>query len=308
MMYFGDTPWHKLGVQLDHPATAAEAIKYAGLDFKVVKKSLKAVINGRQYADVPNMYATVRTDTNVVLGVVGSRYQPVQNKDCFEFFDPLVAREEAIYHTAGVLGQGEKIWLLAKLPDTIRIAKTGDLIDKYVILYNSHDGSSQIRIKLTPIRVVCNNTLSIALSGADREIRIKHTSAASEKLQEAHKLLGLTHQLYHDLDLIFNAMALQKVTSKQLLKYVTTLVPDNPHAEHKTRTQNIREHIIQLHDTVADAKIHRGTMFGFYNAVTELVDHYHHQNDANKQLKSLWFGSGERLKQRAFQLAQSSLK
>jgi len=308
MVYTGDVPWHQLGRRLDRPATAAEAMEAARLDYKVIKRPMKAIIHGRQHADVPNAFATVRTDTNIVLGVVGSRYEPVQNKDCFSFFDPLIERDEAVYHTAGVLGQGEKIWLLAKLPDYIRVGKKSDPVEKFVLLYNSHDGSSKIRVKLTPIRVVCNNTLTAALSGSDQEVQIKHTAAAPEKLKEAHKVFELTNQLYRELDYIFNRMALRKVTSQQLLDYVKTLVPDNAESESKARTENIRNHILYLHDETKEAAMHRGTLFGALNAVTEFVDHHTNSNNPSKQLKSMWFGgSGEQLKLRAYKLAESIL-
>jgi phage/plasmid-like protein (TIGR03299 family) len=307
MFFTGDVPWHQLGRRLQKPATAAEAMEAARLDYRVVKKPLKAIIHARHFTDVPNAFATVRTDTNVVLGVVGSRYQPVQNMDAFNFFDPLVDRDEAIYHTAGVLGRGEKIWLLAKLPDYIRVGPKGDPIEKFVLLYNSHDGSSHIRVKMTPIRVVCNNTLTAALSGADDEVRIKHTASATDKLREAHKVLDLTHQLYKELDFIFNRMALRKVTPTQLVEYCKTLVPDNAEAESNTRTENMRREIIRLHDDTKDAVIHRGTLFGIYNATTEYVDHAV-SSDASKHLRSIWFGgSGEILKRRAYQLAESML-
>jgi phage/plasmid-like protein (TIGR03299 family) len=283
-------------------------MKEARLDYTVVKKPLKAIISGRHYADVPNAFATVRTDTNVVLGVVGSRYEPVQNRDAFNFFDPLVDRDEAIYHTAGVLNRGEKIWLLAKLPDYIRVGKKGDPIEKYILLYNSHDGSSHIRVKLTPVRVVCNNTLTTALQGSDAEVRIKHTASATEKLQEAHQLLGLTNQLYTQLDYIFNRMALRKISNQQLVDYVKTLVPDNPEAESNTRTENIRNHIMFLHDDIPEAKAHKGTLFGAVNAISEYTDHDSNQKDPSKQLRSIWFnGAGEQLKLRAFKLAESML-
>jgi phage/plasmid-like protein (TIGR03299 family) len=308
MFYTGDVPWHQLGRRLDRPATAEEAMNEAKLDYTVIKRPMKAIIHGRHYADVPMAFATIRTDTNVVLGVVGSRYEPVQNIDCFSFFDPLIEHDEAVYHTAGVLGKGEKIWLLAKLPDYIRIGKKGDPIEKFVLLYNSHDGSSKIRVKLTPIRVVCNNTLTAALSGSDQEVQIKHTAAAVEKLQEAHKVLELTNQLYRELDYIFNRMAIRKVSSQQLVDYIKTLVPDNEQAESKTRTENTRNHILSLHDDTKEAAMHKGTLFGAFNAVTELVDHYSNQNNASKQLKSMWFGgSGEQLKVRAYKLAESML-
>ncbi len=307
MFFTGDVPWHQLGRRLSKPATAAEAMEAARLDYKVVKRPLKAIIHARHFADVPNAFATVRTDTNVVLGVVGSRYQPVQNKDAFNFFDPLVDRDEAIYHTAGVLGRGEKIWLLAKLPDYIKVGPKNDPVEKYVLLYNSHDGSSHIKVKMTPIRVVCNNTLTAALSGADAEVRIKHTASATDKLREAHKVLELTNQLYKELDYIFNRMALRKVTPTQLVEYCKTLVPDNAEAESNTRTENIRNQIIRLHDDTPSAAMHRGTLFGAYNSITELVDHAQ-TTDSSKHLRSIWFGgSGEQLKRRAYQLAESML-
>ena len=308
MFFTGDPAWHHLGRHLNKPATAAEAMEAARLDYTVVKRPMKAIINGHKYSDVPNAFATVRTDTYQVLGVVGARYEPVQNRDAFNFFDPLVDRDEAIYHTAGVLGRGEKIWLLAKLPDYIKVGPKKDPVEKFVLLYNSHDGSSHIRVKITPIRVVCNNTLTAALSGTESEVRIKHTQSAQDKLQEAHQILGLTNQLYAQLDFIFNRMALKKVTGSQLVEYVKTLIPDNQLAENNTRTENMRNHIISLHDTVEDAKQHRGTLFGAINSVSEYVDHYSSQKDASKQLRSIWFGgSGEQLKKRAYQLAESML-
>ena len=122
-------------------------------------------------------------------------------------------------------------------------------------------------------------------------------------------MLELTNQLYLELEYIFNRMALRKVTGQQLVEYCKTLVPDNPEAETKTRTENSRNHILYLHDDTKEAAMHRGTLFGAFNAVTELVDHYSGSNgNPNKQLKSMWFGgSGEQLKLRAYKLAESML-
>ena len=306
MMYVGDAPWHNLGQQLDHPATAEEAIEAANLDYTVVKKPLQAVIHGKRRIDVPDYFATVRTDTQEALGVVGSRYSPVQNRDAFGFFDTLVGSDEAIYETAGVLNRGERIWILARLPGYIRLLGK-DVVQKYLLLYNSHDGSSMIRAKLTPTRVVCNNTLSVALAGMEQEVRIKHTPSAMEKLEEAHKLLGLSNSVYDLLESIFKRMSLTKVTDKQLLRYVETLIPDNPESESKARTENIRQTILNLHQAVEDAKVIRGTAFGAYNAVTEYSDHMTAVKDPNRRLNSIWFGGSEKLKVKAFQLAQDLL-
>ncbi len=303
MFYVGEVPWHQLGTRLDNPATSQEAIEAAGLDFDVELKPIHTYVDFEEKL-IPNKYATMRSDTNDVLGVVGARYQPIQNREAFTFFDALVGEDEAIYHTAGVLGKGERIWILAKLPDHIKIGKK-DIVDKYLLLTNSHDGSSVVRAKLTPIRVVCNNTLSVALSQkSEQEISIRHTASAVDKLEEAHKLLGLTNSLYEQLDGIFNTMALRKISDKQLMDYVKTLVPENPEAKHQTRNENIRNSILDLHETGLGADLSRGTVWGAYNAVAEYADHVQGSKNPYKHLKSIWFGGGERLKLQAFKLAQ----
>lgn len=302
MFYVNEVPWHGLGTRLDNPATSEEAIREAGLDFDVELKPVHTYVDFDEKL-IPKTYATMRSDTQDVLGVVGSRYQPIQNREAFSFFDSLVGEDEAIYHTAGVLGKGERLWLLAKLPDYIKIGKK-DIVDKYLLLTNSHDGSSVVRAKLTPIRVVCNNTLSVALTGTEQEVRIRHTASAVDKLEEAHKLLGLTNSLYDQLDSIFNTMALRKISEKQLMDYVKTLVPENPEAKHQTRNENIRNSILDLHETGLGADLSRGTLWGAYNAVAEYADHVQGSKNPDKHLKSIWFGGGERLKLQAFKLAQ----
>jgi len=306
LMYVESAPWHGLGQKLSHPATAEEAIQAAGLDYTVVKRPLQAIINGREKKLVPGHFATIRTDSKEILGVVGSRYSPIQNREAFTFFDSLVGGDEAIYETAGALNRGEKVWILARLPGYIKL-NGKDVIQKFLLLYNSHDGSSLIRAKLTPIRVVCNNTLSMALAGADQEVRIKHTPNALEKLEEAHKLLGLSNSVYDLLETIFKRMALKKVTDKQLIEYVEALIPDNPESESNARTENIRETILRLHESVDDAKAIRGTAFGALNAISEYTDHMATTKDPDKRLNSVWFGSGEKLKVKAFELAQDML-
>ena len=307
MFYVSEAPWHNLGTKLDKPATAAQAIKAAQLDYMVAKKPLRAVIRGRQQADVPDHFATVRMDTDTVLGVVGSRYQIIQNKDAFQFFDALVGEGEAMYETAGVLGNGERIWILARLPGYIKV-RGQDIVNKYLLLTNSHDGSSLVRARLTPIRVVCSNTLSIALQGSEEEVRIRHTPSAVENLRQAHELLGLTNQLYDQLAGIFQKMSLKKISDKQLMDYVQTLVPDNEDAQFKTRSENIRNKILELHEAGVNSHLSRGTVWGMYNAVTEYSDHLVHANAPMKRLNSVWFGNGSRFKEKAFELAKEYLK
>lgn len=317
MMYYGEKPWHGLGTELQKPATAEEAMKEAQLDFFVEKQEmfLAERINGKQIK-VPNRFATIRLDTKQVLGVVGSRYEPVQNSQAFSFFDSLVGEGEAIYHTAGVLGNGERIWLLAKMPDYIKIKRVNgkeDVVEKFVLLTNSHDGSSPTIAKLTPIRVVCNNTLSAALRGTEQEVRIRHTATAEEKLREAHKILGLTNQLYDQLGTIFNSFSGKKVTESQAKKFFEEIMPDNKEAKHVTRSENRRTKLLELYETGMGSEFSKGTVWGLYNAITEYVDHEKYSNKQMKdgefnKLEKIWFNGGELIKHQAFDMSLQLVK
>jgi len=297
----GPSPWLDLGTELVNPATAKEAIVTAGLDYTVVKKPLKEFEELTRPANVPGRWATVRTDTGEVLGIVDDSYEPVQNRDAFTFFDTLVGSDEAIYETAGALGHGERVWILAKLPGYIKVNRK-DIVGKYLLLSNSHDGSSLVRVKLTPIRVVCNNTLTAALQGAG-EVQIRHTGHAAEDMEQALSLLGLTNSLYEQVGAIFNRMALTKITDKRLQDYVKALVPDRGDGEDDEENRKIRNAFLQLHESGQGADLSRGTLWGAFNCVTEYADHRMEGNSSSR-LESIWFGRGEQLKMKAFQLAE----
>ena len=298
----GPSPWNDLGTELTDPATARETIDSAGLNFTVVKMSLRQVKKRNHPAGFsPDHWATVRTDTGDVLGIVGDNYKPIQNRDAFKFFDSLVSSNEATYETAGALGRGERIWILARLPGFIKV-HGNDIVGKYLLLSNSHDGSSLVRARLTPIRVVCNNTLTAALQGAG-EIQIRHTSRAAENMKQAQVLLGLSNALYEQLDAIFNRMALTKISDTQLLDYVKALVPDNDEAEDNVKPQSIRNTFLELYDSGQGAHLARGTLWGAFNCVTEYTDHVM-GDDPTTRLESIWFGRGEQLKRQAFGLAE----
>ena len=165
MVYMPKPAWQEVGVKLPKLMTSSEAMEHAGLDYKVEKRPLYTLGERNRLIPVEHSFATVRTDTSLPLGIVGDRYTVLQNTSAFEFFDTLVGKGEAIYETAGVLGRGERIWLLAKLPGYIKIRK--DIINKYLLLTNTHDGSSTVIACMTPIRVVCQNTLNVALREFD---------------------------------------------------------------------------------------------------------------------------------------------
>jgi phage/plasmid-like protein (TIGR03299 family) len=293
-------PWHVLGIELNHPKTAREAIEMAGLNYTVMKKPLKLKKGLKQES-----YATVRTDNGEVLGHVKMSYEPIQNIDAFTFFDTLVAEGEATYETAGFFGKGEFIWILAKFPDYIKV-HGNDIVNKYILLTNSHDGRSQVRIKLTPIRVVCNNTLTSALRGAG-DIPIIHTPYAAKDLEWATTTRRLSKYLYEQLDVKFNSMAARKITQAQLREYMQALFPDNKEAENTARIEKIRNSVLALHESGLGAHLARGTWWGAFNSVAEYTDHMMSGEDSATRLDSIWFGRGEQLKLKAFNLAQKMM-
>jgi len=223
MMYVGEVPWHGLGMKMGAPATARETIAAAGLDYDVQMTNL-ATIDG---TPVPQKRAVIRTDTNDVLGVVGGNYVPVQNRECFSFLDAVVADGRLRYHTAGALRKGERIWLLAKLPGQIRVRFSEDISEKYLLLSNSHDGSSTLRVHYTSIRVVCANTLHIAdQAGRGEGIAIRHQGNLAAKVRDAQNVLGLARVCFDDLEGQMDVMARHYPNYSQVSAYFKSLVPD----------------------------------------------------------------------------------
>lgn len=306
MAYFGDTSWHGLGQKLDNPATAAEAIQAAGLDFNVDLKSLKT----NDDLPVPQRKGVVRSDTNEVLGVVGNSYVPIQNAEAFQFLDTVVAGGELRYHTAGALGRGERIWMLAILPGHIRVNNTDDITEKFLLLSNSHDASSALRVYFTPIRVVCANTLGAAeRKSRGQGVSIVHKGDLGAKVRESQKILGLAGRFYDDVQIGVNRLANYQPSRQQLDQYFQELYPD-PLEGNKTRAANVRQELFRLFEEGKGQDIPgiKHTAFAAFNAVTEYVDHMRPARGRNdedrrsRRLESNWFGSGALLKAKAWTL------
>ena len=307
MMYVDDVPWHALGTRLGAPATALEAIQAASLDYDVALADL-ATDSG---IAVPSKKAVLRTDTNDVLGVVGNNYAPVQNRQAFAFLDAIVADGSLRYHTCGALRKGEKIWLLAKLPGQIRVRFSDDISEKYLLLHNSHDGSSALRVFYTAIRVVCANTLSMAdREGRGEGIAIRHQGDLTSRIRQARDVLGLAHRHFDDLEGQFDLMARHYPSHGEVSAFFKALYPD-PEEGNPARAQNVRDELFRLFEAGKGQDIPeiRSTTYAALNAVTEYVDHHRPArarsefDRAANRLESAWFGSGNRLKQQAFQLA-----
>ena len=300
--------WHGLGQVVEDCPTSEQAIKLAGLDYSVEKRPI--FLQGG--VEIPNRFATVRTDNDTPFGIVGNRYEVLQNTEAFEFFDAIVGKGEAIYETAGALGDGEIIFITAKLPDYIRVGKD-DLIEQYIFLTNNHTGWGAVQAAFTPVRIVCNNTLNAALKQSTGKISLKHSKNVAQNLREAHKLMGIANKLSEQLSEVFNAMA-KKPMVDQKLKDLIVATFATPNA--KERLAKSEEVSTKFQTIIGDVYAYamssdtqqldttRGTVFGAYNAVTGYLQNVRSEGveDRGAYLKSLLGGTDFQYTQRAFDL------
>jgi len=314
--------WHNLGQIVEDYPTSEEALNFAGLNFEVEKRKLFTYGNDffTPDAELQNNFATVRTDTNQILGVVGKDYEIVQNKQAFTFFDAITGTNDGVfYETAGALGLGEKIFITAKLPDYIKVG-SDDLIEKYIFLTTSHDGSGSITAAFTPIRIVCNNTLNAALANCSNVFKIRHTQSATETLKQAHKIMGISNQLANEMEDIFNHWAKIQITDKQVLQLIEKALAPSKEAlfaieEGKrellsTSFKNITENAFEyaMSNETQQMTTTKGTLFGAYNAVTGYLQNVKSYKDAESKLKSVLMGSGYNKTQAAFNICQTFAK
>lgn len=297
MAYFGEVPWHGLGVKVDHAMNAEEVIKLAGLDWVVGLETI-TLQTGEPISDYK---AVVRNDTKAVLSVVGGRYAPMQNRDAVMVLDSLT--DGVKYHTAGSLKEGRKIWVLAKLPGNIRVIGD-DVIEKYLLLTSSHDETQKITMKFTPVRVVCNNTLQQAMIGGSL-VTAKHTVNADQKLAKVKDLFIDLERRVKEQEEMYRAMALKDVNQDQVTAFLQSVL-NGSKVDVSTRTKNVIDVIRGNFETGRGASMVgvAGTAWGLYNAVTEYADHQALGAKSQEQrLDSIWFGAMAKLKERAFDAA-----
>jgi phage/plasmid-like protein (TIGR03299 family) len=307
--------WHGLGQIIDQYPTSTEALKFAGLDYEVVKRpNIHRLDDGTEMIS-DNSFYSYRTDTGAILGdKLGSDYEVVQNVEAFSFFDSIMGGDGIQYETAGALGKGERIFITAKLPDYIKVGNN-DLIEQYLFLTTSHDGYGSITAAFTPVRVVCQNTLNAALKSHSNCIKIRHTVNAKERLEQAHKLMGITNTLSAQLETIFNRWSKVQITDPEVKKLIQQAMCPNKEVynnlqagkedELSTAFKNICDsafsYAMSNETQVMDTT--RGTLFGAYNSVTGYFQNVRKYKDDEAKLKSLLYGGiAQQRTQKAFDL------
>jgi phage/plasmid-like protein (TIGR03299 family) len=292
--------WHNEGVRVDAVQSSAEAIKLARLDYQIEKHPVYVEFGGQKISS--EFLATVNTANKKVLGIVKDRYQIIQNTDAFKFFDEVVKTGDAIYESVGALGDGERIWILAKLPTNLLIFKDIDIVENYLLLTNTHDGKSSLTMYYTPIRVVCQNTLNQSVGNKVGEsVNIRHIGDIKGKVDEAKRILGLGLDFAKEFERKAKELVNIKFTNDRAERYFDKVLRITDVEESSTRVLNVKESIKGLYKHGKGTEIEgiQDTAWTAYNAVTEYADHYKTVKN-NRRLESIVFGSGADLKHRAW--------
>ena len=351
-------PWsHGLGTDVRDCTTAHEVMHKAKLDWAVKKCELVAQMpfmlgadnrltdidirngafsrEGFIYRNLPEAYATYRTDKNIPLGLVKSKYEVVQNMDAFNFFDEAIGLTSCNWESAGAMGYGHKIFVTAKIVLTTEINLNGtkDPIEHYLVFSNSHDGSSSLTIMFTPVRVFCTNCLNAGLDRADSYIRIRHTQSLSDKLHQGAEVLHLACERAKDAQQLYQALYTIKMKDEEVLKYLADLnlteqerlllneydstlgykrlVNRDYMTLEKTgistRKANMIQNMFEYYmDGIGQQQI-AGTAWGAYNAVTGF-----YANVANlegqKRMESLLYGNAQNVMQKSIIAAYNIAK
>lgn len=342
----GKPGWHELGVVVSQAATSAEALQFANLgNFNLTKIP--------QYVDIGDkkietgMFGIVRTDINEVLGSVKGRYTIVSNEECFDFMDEVI-KGGAKYETAGALGKGEKVWMLARMPEVLNVK--GDEVENYILFMTSHDGTTSVSVFPTNVRVVCQNTLRMASDKKRKGISIRHSKSVKSKIQAAQKALGLYKNEIEKFDSTAQLLASKQIEPQEYFNAVLDDILDVTVAEQRVtqgNLKNVLDGILEITDTnkraTAEKQLERvlvrrkelfddimqryesernnsntaiaGTGWAAFNAVTEHSDYSqlwrNNGNDRQRsenRFESSIYGKGDERKASALELVLERIK
>ena len=319
MFYTGEAPWHRLGTEVSHALTSEEAIKAANMDWNVVTRPvLYTTPDSFIPKEIPNRVAVVREDTNEVFTVASDRYTPLPNRKAFEFFDSVVGAGQAIYHTAGTINGGKKLWILAKLDGELKVTNN-DILHKYILLGSSHDSSMPLSMMFTTVRVVCSNTFLLALDMNQKSNGIKftakHTPSISTKAVSARQTLDLAEAYFENMMVGINGLVEHEWSSIDMKRFTYTLFDldvDKSIEEQRKNKAYAADKVIDLFSNGRGNGTN--TKWDAFNAVTEYVDYNRpvgHKVETgesnslecvNKRLNDALYGSGADVKQRAWDL------
>lgn len=350
-------PWQFAGVSnVEDCKTSEEVMNKAGLNFIVDKCELYAKMpvvrhgtdaeldwanqtmkdygdeghmhKGNLYANIQDAYATYRTDHNIPLGLVKSKYTVVQNSIAFQFFDDAIEKGKVRWQTAGAFGKGETIFVSAKLPKDY-LVNGKDPVENYLVFTNSHDGTSGVRILFTPIRIICQNCIAGAIKAASAFISFRHTASIHSNIQLAHQVIAVTKRKSEELGQYYDALSKIQVKDEDVMQYITeNVLSEDEFIRMKETGHTPKELCYRDNMAFEDSKISMkklnvisdiwqyynygigqreiiGTAWGAYNAVTGYYSNVDTYNTGAKRMQSLLYGDRAKKLQTAAALAET---
>lgn len=286
--------WQGAGIVIPEAVKAADAIRLGGLDWTVEKERL-CLPDGTE----TQFYATVRSSDRLPLGVVQKDYVPFNNVEAFDFADALVDSGDLVYETVGPLRNGRWVWLLARMPGEILVGGE-DPVQKYLLLFNSHDGTRAITVVLTSVRVICQNTLMAALKGAKNRWTVRHLGNMDGKLQEARRALDISFRYFGEFEAQANEMVDTAFSESDFEAFLDKLLPTP--VDGKDPNATWREGILTNYETSVTLNGIRETRWGALQAVSEYGEHVRQYRTSNAQVMNNFMGDASRINERALKL------
>ena len=302
MAYVGETPWHGLGKSVPADLTPEQMLEAAGLDWEVKKYPTFAVLDESDPDSVieTGQSALVRLSDKKMLDVVSDDWNPVQNAEAFEFFNEFVMAGDMEMHTAGSLKGGQIIWGLAKIKDSFELFK-GDKIDSYLLFSNFHKYGFSTDVRFTPIRVVCNNTLTLSLhSKVERMVKISHRKQFNPA--DVKDMLGIATDKLQKYKEMAQFLGSKKAKTENIVEYFERIFPLTTKSEEENKRSKNANIALSIIDTQPGAEYAQGTWWQPFNAVTFMTDHVVGRSN-DSRLTSAWYGYNKGLKTKALELA-----
>ena len=307
MAYVGATPWHGLGNQLDTNQPIEVWAKQAGMDWQIREAPVRFITGHDDDSDAigsfPENKVLFRSDTNAPLSVVGQRYQVVQPSEILEFYRDLTEASGMALETAGILKNGRKFWALARTGHSATL-KGNDVTNAYVLLATACDGTLATTAQFTSIRVVCNNTLAVALGSSTGAVKVPHST--SFDAQAVKRQLGISVSTWDSFMYRMKGLSERKVMSHEAATYIHRVFSNIDKPTSQNTNERAMSKVMALfdgHGKGAELMSSKGTAFGLLNSVTQFVDHERRARSADHRLESAWFGQGASLKEKALDQA-----
>lgn len=289
MAYAGELPWHGLGTEVSNELTPVQMMQKAGVDWKVEQQKIVT----ESGLEINDKVALVRTSDNTLLDVTGKDWKPVQNEEAFTFFSEFVAAGDMEMHTAGSLKEGRNVWALAKVKESFDVFGE-DRVDSYLLFSNPHQYGKAVDVRFTPIRVVCNNTLTFSLQSASKNsVKVGHRTAFDA--DTVKETLGLASEKFAKYKEMAQFLGSRKISAESLIQYYNDVFPTTSRKEEKTPVvvyDDMSKAAKMCYDALEvqpGAQFAAGTWWQAFNSVTYYTDHLQGRNSENR-LHNQWFG------------------